>query len=587
MGKRKGICVKARNSTQDSLSTNIRSSRFKHIFKWLLGLLQSAFIASVMFFIIVNFYLYSSVVNLDSFIFVFLFISLLTDGAFMLMHITRTKVRHKKLSFTPSKLTIVICCYNGEDVIGETIRQAMTHVPPEQIIVVSDASTDKTVSVARSYKVRVVENIENVNKAFSVNAAVMHVETPYVLLLDDDTLIGATQIPTNLLDEGYSAVAFNVMPMVEKGSVLNALQQFEYRMSMQLGKNVRAGAGAIGNISGAIGLYHTKDLVGQTLVHSGQFAGEDEQRTILTHLSSEGKGITYTDSLVLTQPPRTYKDLFRQRAFSWSLAAPELFTLYWRILLEPKHHFLLKSEKAYKLYVYLTDPLRMLFFWTLVLRPLHFAAIYVFYVVMNIIIWLKMGAVDSFSTVLLFPFYSLMLTVSRFVGHFYWIKVKLRYLAKRLHRRVKGRKLIFEYSTLLAIFVAMWLFSSQRFAADMRLFSKIKNHKIDTIVKNFDYEKVEIPGPSPAQIKADNGNTQDFVYVPVEKGDTPRSIAHKAIDIFYAQSNGYIPSADDPTRHSKDTMLASSIKTLTGTQAFLPIEKSLIDQTINKVLEGK
>jgi hypothetical protein len=180
-----------------------------------------------------------------------------------------------------------------------------------------------------------------------------------------------------------------------------------------------------------------------------------------------------------------------------------------------------------------------------------------------------------------------MLTVSRFVGHFYWIKVKLRYLAKRLHRRVKGRKLIFEYSTLLAIFVAMWLFSSQRFAADMRLFSKIKNHKIDTIVKNFDYEKVEIPGPSPAQIKADNGNTQDFVYVPVEKGDTPRSIAHKAIDIFYAQSNGYIPSADDPTRHSKDTMLASSIKTLTGTQAFLPIEKSLIDQTINKVLEGK
>src|SRR6202007_1364109 len=110
------------------------------------------------------------------------------------------------------------------------------------------------------------------------------------------------------------AVAFNVLP-IRSETLINELQQFEYRQSMQLGKNVRAADGSIGNISGAIGLFKTADLIKQVTRHSGQFAGEDEQRTLLVHLFSEGKGITYTDTTVNTEAPATWLSLYRQRAY--------------------------------------------------------------------------------------------------------------------------------------------------------------------------------------------------------------------------------------------------------------------------------
>jgi cellulose synthase/poly-beta-1,6-N-acetylglucosamine synthase-like glycosyltransferase len=553
----------------------------KDLCKWIFGITQSALILSVMLFIVLSFYLYSSVVNLDSFFFVFLVISLLTDGLFLGVHLFRSKVTHKSLAFDPAKLTILICCYNGEEVLGKTIEQAKVHVPSGQIIVVSDASTDGTAELARSYGVRVIVNSENLNKAFSINDAVKYVHTPYVLLLDDDTLIGDTFIPTSLLDKGYSAVAFNVMPTVEKGSLLNALQQFEYRMSMQLGKGLRASSGAIGNISGAIGLYRKQDLVEQSRIHSGQFAGEDEQRTMLTHISSHGKGITYTDSLVLTEPPSTYKSLFRQRAFSWSLAVPELFTLYWRILLEPRHHFLLKSEKAYQLYVYLTDPLRMLFFWALILRPSHIFTMYGFYLLMNVIVWLRLGAKDSLTTVILFPLYSLALTVCRFIGHFYWFKTKAKYLLKNLHSRVTGRRVIYEYVALSLVFVFMWFSSGRHFAEDMRLFSRIKSHRLEQNVVNFQYDSIQASQTSVLPAGSGGVNSQEFVYVPYEQGDTVRSIAHKAIDLYIVQSSMNASLADDKDRWKKDLELSKSVTLSSTPQSILPVSRQLVERAVN------
>lgn len=119
-------------------------------------------------------------------------------------------------------LTIVIPTYNGGDVLKETIKQAHKHVRLDQIIVVSDASTDNTAEIARRAGVRVIVNKRNLQKARSINAAMPHVRTPYVLLLDDDTLIGETFIPTSLLDEGYTAVAFNVMPLKEDRYLTNS-----------------------------------------------------------------------------------------------------------------------------------------------------------------------------------------------------------------------------------------------------------------------------------------------------------------------------------------------------------------------------
>lgn len=385
-----------------------------------------------------------------------LFLSAATDGFLMLLTMFRKPMKYDRLSFDPSKVTILIACYNGEKVIGETIMQALVHVPKEQIIVVSDCSKDNTEKVAASYGVRVICNKRNVNKALSISLSVKYVTTEYVLILDDDTHIAKTFIPTNLIEEGYSAVAFNVMPE-ETGKMANKLQVFEYRKSMILGKSLRASVGAISNVSGAIGLFKTKDLLFQATRHSGQFGGEDQQRTMLVHLNGNGKGVAYVDATVFTEVPPTFKALFKQRAKSWNCSVHETLVLCFKIIFSTKTHFVLKLERAYELFVFMTDPLRIIYFGTAFIYPLNFLLLYLLYVVIELLGWFKTGRKDPLYVVLLSPIYSIFIkTTARFIASFWWFYIKRNYLKKRLHHYIVNRKLLYEYALTTVVVIFLW-----------------------------------------------------------------------------------------------------------------------------------
>lgn len=394
----------------------------------------------------------------NSFLIGIIFLSASTDGFFLLMTVFRKNARYQRDTFDPKKLSILIACYNGEKIISETIRQALTKVPKKQIFVVSDASTDKTNDVVKGAGVNLIVNEINKNKALSISHAIEFIKTEYVLILDDDTHIENTFIPTSLLDKGYSAVAFNVMPEPQD-TLVNKLQQFEYRKSMVLGKKLRAEIGAIGNVSGAIGLFRTSDLISQARKHSGQFGGEDQQRTMMVHLESEGRGIAYTDSTVLTEAPETFSKLFRQRYRSWNCSTHETFVLLWKIILSPKLHLVLKLEKAYLVFILLTDPLRMLFSITIFLHPLNFLILYTFYLILETVCWIRVGRKDKYYIVILTPIYGLVKTLARFIAHFWWFKLKYDYLVrKKFHIYITERPLILEYSIVALILTITWMY---------------------------------------------------------------------------------------------------------------------------------
>lgn len=552
---------------------------------WVGQIIASSIILAILIFIVVNFYIFSSIVNLDSFFYAFLLLSLLTDGLFTFSHLHRRRRAARKTSFNPQKLTVVIACYNGADVIEETIRNAAVHVPLDQIIVVSDASTDNTAEVVRATGARLIINQKNKQKVGSINAAMSYVKTPYVLILDDDTHIGKTFIPTSLLDDGYTAVAFNVMPITEK-SLINELQRLEYRNSMQVGKHMRASAGAIGNVSGAIGLYRTKDLLRQVRLHSGQFAGEDEQRTLLAHMYGQGKGITYTDSLVLTKAPDTWRDLFKQRAFSWSASVPELFLLYWRVLFTPRFHYLLKAEKAYLIYIYLTDPLRILFLWTLIEQPQHMLITYGFYLLLNIIMWVRLGCKDSLRSVILMPIYALGLSICRFIGYFYWLKIKTIYLSRKLHRGAPDRKLLLEYALIFAVIISSWTVSVLHFRNEMHLFYAINTDTLTSNADAFNYT----PTVSAAQMAAAASvNSPDGVAVFIEQGDSLRAVAHKAIDNYALLQPNVLSGVTDAQRYTMDMWLAGKLPAdvIYQPNIAISVSKSTIAQAIATGKQGE
>jgi cellulose synthase/poly-beta-1,6-N-acetylglucosamine synthase-like glycosyltransferase len=392
------------------------------------------------------------------------------DVLILALHLVRPYPDTNKRSFDPSKLTILIACYNGADVLPATIKDATRHVPASQILVISDKSTDNTVAIARSMGVQVYENQRNMNKSMSINQHIHRVTTPYTLILDDDTLIGKTFMPTSLLDDGYSAVAFEVMP-IPTGTLINKFQQFEYQKTMTIRKQLRASTGSVGNVSGAIGMYHTKDLQAQARRHSGQPGGEDQQRTLLTHLESKGKGVTYCDSAVETLAPDTFASLFKQRAFKWNTSSHENFVLLVRAILHPRTHHLLKIEKAYSLFILLTEPFRIVAFTVLVLAPLgsfvsHLGLIWLFYVGLEVASWVKTGRQTPLWIVMIFPFYAKMCGVARSIAHFYWFKKKYIYAVKnQFHQLIHGRNLLKEYAATSFVLLTLWGLAGLKLAA--------------------------------------------------------------------------------------------------------------------------
>ena len=495
------------------------------------GYLQSLLILAFLTYVIYYFYTWEDSKNIHPF-FGVIFISILTDGLFTFIHLFRKRAVHKGMSFDPTKLTIVIACYNGEKIIGETIKQAAKHVPLNQILVVSDASTDNTIAIARSYGVRTHENKENLNKAFSINATIHLIDTPYVLILDDDTLIGDTFLPTSLLEEGYSAVAFNVMP-IETGTFLNKLQIFEYRKSMIMGKSLRASVGAVGNISGAIGLYRTEDLVRQVGRHSGQFGGEDQQRTVLVHLDSENlRGVTFTDETVHTLVPDTLKSFTKQRSFRWNLSLPELFVLYMHILVDPRFHFLLKAEKAYQMYILVTDPLRILFFWVIFLYPIQATLLYLFYTALCLAVWWKIGRQDPLKVVLFYPIFSMYESVCRFIAHFYWFKIKYQYIFKRKHHlRVGERKLVYEYGMVALLLGTIWTTS----ASSMQ--RSIPYIYIPDYYYGDEDEDALASAATADQIATTDSCAEKDYNIKVDYGDGRTHIARKAARVYAAETS--------------------------------------------------
>src|SRR5574341_1439060 len=259
---------------------------------------------------------------------------LLVDAHKVFVEIWNRPVRR---SFTSEmdKVTALVPTHNGRQVIRETLKDLLrAGLPPDRILVIDDGSTDGTHAVLEELKIRFYR-IPNMGKVSAINFGIHRVNTPYVLLLDDDTRIGDAKIPTSLLDH-FDAAAFNVVPDRRdrhgpKGSgLISCLQRYEYCKSMEIGRRFQDGTASISCVSGAIGLFKKDRLQAFHHKHTGVFQGEDLQRTII-ELMNEGN-VVFVDEIVWTVVPDRVGALARQRMLYWYPAHYHLFASYLRLL---------------------------------------------------------------------------------------------------------------------------------------------------------------------------------------------------------------------------------------------------------------
>jgi len=322
-----------------------------------------------------------------------------------------TPHRYKNADEDLSKVAVVIACKDGEDVIGPTLKSLVRKFDPRQIVVASNGSTDRTCEIAREYGVKVLDFKEPLGKVRAINAALPYVIAPYVLLLDDDTMIAGATIPTGLLDQGYGAVAFRVL--VKPETWVSKLQLHEYRKSFDIGRRYHNRRGSVQNISGAIGLFRRDALLWQIERHTGEFSGEDLQRTLLVHMMADQSharagGVVLSRSIVITQAPTTLATLYRQRSFGWFPGLYANFTNYLRIMANPRLPRLLRVEALYGcVFVCLLDILRLLSLPIMFFYPWYFVITYAAYVVMELPPYLRTGHVEPLWVILTVPLYGL------------------------------------------------------------------------------------------------------------------------------------------------------------------------------------
>jgi GT2 family glycosyltransferase len=115
-------------------------------------------------------------------------------------------------------VTLVVCTYNDESTIQAVLDSIsrLTYNPLE-VIVINDASTDRTGEIVNRYPVKHIENPKNMGLGYNQNLGLSLAETQYMVLLQSDCEI----LQTDWLDQMIELMTDDVAVVVSQREIYN------------------------------------------------------------------------------------------------------------------------------------------------------------------------------------------------------------------------------------------------------------------------------------------------------------------------------------------------------------------------------
>ena len=236
----------------------------------------------------------------------------------------------------PDRITIVIPVLNDAEGLLVSLQSIhrQTH-KPAQIIVVSDGSTDNTNAVLttlhqRGEIDRLIINDRRLGRGVSGNVALHFVDTEFVMFIDCDTLLGPNALEalqSRLMERpDAGACSGNIGVNNHRASLWTALQQLEYMVALDFGREFADSFNAMACCSGALSMYRT-----EYLSHMGGFSpgsGEDLGTTL--RFRRAGYEVHFeADAWAYTNAPVSLSALVQQR-LRWDRDAFRLQILQYR-----------------------------------------------------------------------------------------------------------------------------------------------------------------------------------------------------------------------------------------------------------------
>ena len=110
----------------------------------------------------------------------------------------------------PPRVAAIVPAYNEQETLAEVLKVLDSTTLVDEILVVSDGSTDRTVEIARSMGVKTLHLRKNQGKGTAMAVGVAHTEAPVLVFVDGDIL--------NLTHEMLAEL---IRPVLEDRSEMN------------------------------------------------------------------------------------------------------------------------------------------------------------------------------------------------------------------------------------------------------------------------------------------------------------------------------------------------------------------------------
>lgn len=203
---------------------------------------------------------------------------------------------------------ILIPAHNESAGIRACIESCLNQTRPlDQILVVDDASTDDTISIARSFgeKIEVLSLERNLgNKSFVQEKGIPLIRTDVFIATDGDTILDKNfvqNIERDFMDPETAAVCGSIESM--RYNWLTALRQMEYTVSQSVHKLAQSYMGFLFVIPGCAGAFRT-EMFRKYITFDHDTVAEDLDFTFKFHKNNQ-KIVYDKKAIVFTQDPPT------------------------------------------------------------------------------------------------------------------------------------------------------------------------------------------------------------------------------------------------------------------------------------------
>jgi cellulose synthase/poly-beta-1,6-N-acetylglucosamine synthase-like glycosyltransferase len=217
-------------------------------------------------------------------------------------------------------VSVIVPTFNGGSELHRTITSMRGQtLPPTEIIVVDDGSTDETRAIAEQARARglvdmVVCHGTRCGRSAAINAAARFATGDLLFTVDADTVFepdAMARLVSAFSDPAVAGATCNIAIANPNESLWTGLQSIEYLMSISAGKSVLDVIGAIACLSGACSMYR-RDVF---LQQGGLDVGPGEDLEFSLRLRRLGYSLRFVpDAWADTSGPASGVSLLRQRA---------------------------------------------------------------------------------------------------------------------------------------------------------------------------------------------------------------------------------------------------------------------------------